>query len=446
MKKLSIFLVALFVFLLFAGVRPAWAAPYSPDFEETAEAAYMVNLDTDTVVFEKNADERRSPASITKIMTMVLALEMCDDPANTLVTAPAYIWNEFEGISISHCDIKRGETLTMQDLLYGMALQSANEAANIVADYLGGGSISDFVELMNQKAKEIGAVNTHFTNPHGLYGPDHYTTAYDIYLIAKYALEVPGFKELVSTPVYTAIQADKHSEPLSFYTTNRMMVKNNDSYYEGLSGIKTGTLPESGRCFVSTATRNGFTYLLVVLGCPAYDQEGRQLATNYAFADTKKFYDWAFSTFRVKTLVEEGKIVGQTKLELTWGKDYLLVMTNGRFTSLLPEEIQVSSVVTEAVFDAESVRAPVKKGDKVGFLKLILAGEEVGRVDLVAAESAQLNEWMFCLDYVKRISETFWFKFAVIFVAMLVIVYVVLAILRNRHRKRYQSVRHRRRL
>ena len=412
MKKLSIFMAALFVFMLFAGSRPAYAAQYNLDFEETAESVYMVNLDTDTVVFEKNADERRAPASITKIMTMALALEMCEDPANTYVTA----------------------------------LQSANEAANIVADYLGNGSISDFVELMNQKAQEIGAVNTHFTNPHGLYGADHYTTAYDIYLIAKYALSVPGFQDLVSTTVYTAQYADKHTEPLNFYTTNKMMVKNSDYYYEGLSGIKTGTLPESGRCFVSTATRNGFTYLLVVLGCPAYDEEEKQLATNYAFLDTENFYDWAFSTFRVKTLVEEGKIVGQTNLDLSWGKDYLLVMTNGRFTALLPEEIQVSSVVTEAVFDQEAVRAPVQKGDKVGYLKLVLAGEEVGRVDLVAAESADMNEWLFCLDYVKQISESFWFKFAVIFVALLILVYVVLTVVRNRNRRRYQNVRRRRRL
>ncbi|MDD3193833.1 MAG: D-alanyl-D-alanine carboxypeptidase [Oscillospiraceae bacterium] len=446
MKKLSIFMAVAVVFTLFTGVLPAQAAEYALNFEETAESVYMVNMDTDTVVFEKNADERRSPASITKIMTMVLALEMCADPAGTYVTAPSYIWDEFEGISISHCDIKRGETLTMQDLLYGMALQSANEAANIVADYLGGGSISDFVELMNQKAQEIGAVNTHFTNPHGLYSADHYTTAYDIYLIAKYALGVPGFKELISTPVYTALYADMHTEALNFYTTNKMMVKNSDYYYEGLSGIKTGTLPESGRCFVSTATRNGFTYLLVVLGCPAYDEEENQLAVNYAFVDAEKFYDWAFSTFKVKTLVEEGKIVGQTGLELSWGKDYLLTMTSGRFTALLPEEIQVSSVVTEAVFDQKAVRAPVKKGDKVGYLKLILAGEEVGRVDLVAAESAEMNEWLFCLDYVKQISQSFWFKFAVIFVAVLIVFYVVLVVIRNRNRRRYQSVRRRRRL
>ena len=175
-------------------------------------------------------------------------------------------------------------------------------------------------------------------------------------------------------------------------------------------------------------------------------EEEKQLATNYAFLDTENFYDWAFSTFRVKTLVEEGKIVGQTNLDLSWGKDYLLVMTNGRFTALLPEEIQVSSVVTEAVFDQEAVRAPVQKGDKVGYLKLVLAGEEVGRVDLVAAESADMNEWLFCLDYVKQISESFWFKFAVIFVALLILVYVALTVVRNRNRRRYQNVRRRRRL
>lgn len=199
------------------------------------------------------------------------------------------------------------------------------------------------------------------------------------------------------------------------------------------------------RCFVFYSDRNGFTYLLVVLGCPAYDEEETCWLQLRIFG-YGKFYDWAFSTFRVKTLVEEGKIVGQTDLDLSWGKDYLLVMTDGRFTALLPEEIQVSSVVTEAVFDQEAVRAPVQKGDKVGYLKLVLAGEEVGRVDLVAAESAEMSEWLFCLDYVKKISESFWFKFAVIFVVLLIILYVVLAVIRNRNRRRYQNVRHRRRL
>lgn len=448
MKKLSILMVFVLLCGFFGLGQTAYAdqvISYALDFEETAEAAYMVNLDTDTVVYQKNIDERRVPASITKIMTMILALEMCEDLENTLVTAPSYIWNEFEGINISHCDIRRGETLSMQDLLYGMALQSANEAANIVADYLGNGSIPDFVDLMNKKAKEIGAVNTHFTNPHGLHSEEHYSTAYDIYLIARYAMDVPGFMDLVSTTAYTAIHADKHDK-LSFYTTNRMMVRNGGDYYEGLKGIKTGTLPESGRCFVSTATRNGFTYLLVVMGCPAYDAEGKQLDGNSAFTEARNFYNWAFNTFRVKTLVEEGRIIGQTGLDLSWGKDYLLVMTNERYMALLPDEVLVSSVVMEPVFSEESVRAPVEKGDPVGYLKLILAGTEVGRIPLVAAESAQMNEFLYILDYAKQISQNFWFKFAVIFVIVLIVLYTTLVIIRNRNRKRFQSVKRRRRL
>ena len=184
----------------------------------------------------------------------------------------------------------------------------------------------------------------------------------------------------------------------------------------------------------------------MVLGCPAYDENEVQLSTNYAFLDTEQFYDWAFNTFRVKTLVEEGKIVGQTQLDLCWGKDYLLVMTDGRFTALLPEEIQVSSVVTEAVFDTESVRAPVEKGTKVGYLKLTLAGEEVGRVDLVAAESAEMNELLYVMDFVNDIASSFWFKFIVIFLGVLLVLYIALAIARNRNRRRYGSVRKRRRL
>ncbi|MDD2955273.1 MAG: D-alanyl-D-alanine carboxypeptidase [Oscillospiraceae bacterium] len=450
MRKTA-FLVALaLIVALFAGVVPAQAqTQYAIDFEEYSEAVYMVNLDTGTVVYEKNAQEQRAPASLTKLMTMILAIENCEDLDNTLVTAPSYIWNEFEGINISHADIRRGETLSMRQLIYCMALQSANEAANIVAAYLGDGDISDFVAMMNDKAKEIGAVNTHFVNPHGLYDSDHYTTAYDMYLIAKYAYELDGFMDYVTVPVLEI--GPTHDDPpvhesLVLTSTNKMMFSQSDYYYEPIRGMKTGTLDESGRCFVSTATKNGFTYLLVLMGAPLYDENGEEYEANNAFLDAKNFYEWAFNTFRVKTLLEKGKNIGQIGLELCWGKDYLLVMSAGRYTALLPDEVEATSVVLEPVYDTETVRAPLRKGDKVGQVRLMLAGEEIGRVDLVSAETVEQNRWLYYLDEIKTFTRSFWFKFAVILLALLTVFYIALMVIRNRRKRRYRGVRPRKRL
>jgi D-alanyl-D-alanine carboxypeptidase (penicillin-binding protein 5/6) len=448
MRKTAFMAALAMILALFAGVLPA-QAQYAVDFEEYSESVYMVNLDTDTVVYEKNAQVQRAPASLTKIMTMILAIENCDDPDNTLITAPSYIWNEFEGIPISHADIRRGETLSMRQLLYCMALQSANEGANIVADYLGGGDISDFVAMMNEKAKEIGANNTHFANPHGLYDPDHYTTAYDMYLIAKYAYELPGFMDYVTVPVLEigpTYDTPPVHESLVLTSTNKMMFSQSDYYYEPIRGMKTGTLDESGRCFVSTATKNGFTYMLVLMGAPLYDGEGNEYTTNNAFIDAKNFYEWAFDTFRVKTLLEKGKNIGQVDLELAWGKDYLLVMSGDRYTALLPDEVEASSVVLVPEYTQDPVRAPVKKGDKVGEVKLMLAGEEIGRVDLISSETVEQNRWLYYLDQAQSFLHSFWFKFAVLLLGMLLIFYLVLMILRNRRRRRYRGVRPRRRL
>lgn len=443
------FAVALGLLLtIFAGFLPA-QAQYQVDFEEYSESVYMVNLDTGTVVYEKNAREQRAPASLTKIMTMILALENCDDLDNTLVKAPPYIWNEFEGINISHADIRRGETLSMRQLIYCMALQSANEAANIVADYLGGGDISDFVAMMNEKAQEIGAKDTHFVNPHGLYDPEHYTTAYDMYLIAKYAYELPGFMDYVTVPVLevgpTYDEPPVHSS-LVLTSTNKMMFTQSDYYYEPIRGMKTGTLDESGRCFVSTATKNGFTYLLVLMGAPLYDGEGNEYAGNNAFVDAKNFYEWAFSTFRVKTLLEKGKNIGQVGLELARGKDHLLVMSAERYTALLPDEVEASSVVLVPEYAEDPVRAPVRKGDKVGEVSLMLAGEEIGRVNLVSSETVEQSQWLYYLDQAKSFTKSFWFKFTVILLVLLLAFYIVLMVIRNRNRRRYRGVRTRKKL
>ncbi|HAB00893.1 MAG TPA: D-alanyl-D-alanine carboxypeptidase, partial [Ruminococcaceae bacterium] len=200
MKK-KIFAVVLCLIVLTSAIVPAYAV--SPDFDVPAKFIYLVNTDTDTVVYEKNAEERAIPASLTKIMTAIIALQKTQNLDAMDIKAPGYIYNEFYGIGVSNAEIARGEVFTMRELLYALMLNSACEAASIIADYVGGGSIPSFVEMMNEKAKEIGALNTNFVNAHGLYDENQYTTAHDMYLITKYALEQPGFLEIANTKNYT---------------------------------------------------------------------------------------------------------------------------------------------------------------------------------------------------------------------------------------------------
>lgn len=421
----------------------------TPPFEVGAKAAYLYNLDTDTLIYAKNEDEPMYPASVTKIMTCILALENTPDLDGTMATFPTYVqdylynYQRQNGV-ISLGGLLAGEELSMRQLLYALMLPSANEAAMVIADHLGG-SQEGFVEMMNKRAKELGAKNTHFANANGLFDENHVTTAYDLAQMTKHAMELPGFMDIVSSSTYDSGPTNKHDN-LTWNSTNQMMIQGNNYYYPSLKGIKTGTLPESGRCFVSSATRDGFTYLLVVLGSPYLDAEGKAMQNNTAFEDTAKIYDWVFDTYKVKSLMEKGYRVTEIPLRLSMDQDHIPLMAGERFTALVNKSIEASSV-TPIPEIPDSIDAPVTKGDKIGEVRLMLNGEEIGRVPLLAAQTVAASPMLVMLEKVKAVMKSFWFKFGVVFAVALIILYIVLMIIRNRNRRRYNdNYRPRRRL
>lgn len=412
---------------------------YKPKFDVNADAVYMVNLDTGKVIYEKNAHKKIYPASTTKIMTAAIVLENVKDVMKETVTAKAYLYDEFAGLNVSTGDIRRGQTLTVNQLLYGTMLQSANEGANILADYVGDGSIDRFCEMMNDKADELGCENTHFVNPHGLFNKNHYTTAYDMYLITKYAMEIPGFMDYVTEPVYDVGPTEFH-DYLTWITTNKMMMWSSDYYYEPIRGIKTGTLDEAGKCFVSSATKDGYNYLLVVMGAPMYDKNGDYIEENGAFTLTKQLYEWAFDTFQIKTVMEKNKEVHDVPLELCWGKDTLKLMSGEDFTALIPADYDASSV--QGVAEVPNfVKAPVKKGDEIGRMKLMLSNQEIGYVPLLAAEDVEANSVLTAFYYIKTVIKTFWFKWLAMFAVVLASLYLLVCAVRRRNMRRYNRVK-----
>ncbi|MGN0441760.1 MAG: D-alanyl-D-alanine carboxypeptidase family protein, partial [Acutalibacteraceae bacterium] len=177
------------------------AVSFTNNVPTKSESILLVNTDTGQTVYEKEADTKRYPASTTKIMTYIVVIENVDDIESTKVTIKKAVLDKLNGTgsSVANLEAHIGKTMTVKDLLYSMMVPSGNDAAMMLADYIGGGSVDKFVDMMNEKAKALGLKNTHFKNPDGLHDPDHYTTARDMYTMAAYALKLPYFEEITNT-------------------------------------------------------------------------------------------------------------------------------------------------------------------------------------------------------------------------------------------------------
>ncbi|HIT19256.1 MAG TPA: D-alanyl-D-alanine carboxypeptidase [Candidatus Fimivivens faecavium] len=443
MKKFAAVLFSL-LFCLSALSPAAEAAAYSPSFEVDAESVYLYNLDSDMMIYEKNADKRMQPAELAQIMTVILTLENVPDLDSATVTMKGYIQDEMYRQNISLGGIRlagllKDETLSVRKLLYAVMLPSANEAATMLADYVGDGSVPYFVELMNQKAAEIGAVNTHFTSPHGLPDPASYTTAYDMYLITRYAMELEGFSALIEPQSYDGGPTNLH-DSLIWSSSNKLIRTQSVYYNQSAFGVKSGYNAAEGACIAAAAKKDGYTYLLVIFGARGLDGTGQDLGSDAVFPVANSLFDWAFDTFRVKTLVEKGKSFGEVPLKLAWGKDFVRLMGAESFTALIPDEIEPSSITFDLVLPG-SVKAPVEQGQLIGEVKLVLAGEVIGRVGLVSAETVEVSRMLLLVDKLVGMTRSYWFKFIVVFLTVLIILYIILMIARNRNRRRYRRRR-----
>ncbi len=415
------------------------ASQSSPDlgFEVNSEAVYLVSYDTGTVLYQKNADKKMYPASLTKIMTAIIAIENCSD-LETVVTAPSYIFDELYTLNVSNADIRHGEEIRMIDLLYALLLRSACEGASIIADYIGGGSIDAFVEMMNQKAQELGCKNTHFVNPHGLHDDNQYTTAEDMYIITKYALDnLPIFKEIACTNSYVMPATNKHSEERTIYHTNTMMDERRAGkyYYAPIKGIKTGTTDESGRNLISMATQDAYTYILVTMGAPMYYDNGDTISDNLSFIDAKQLYQWAFDKWAIQPVVKPTSPEGEVKVRLAKDKDVVQVFPEKEIQKLLRNDIDISSLQKIKNLE-ESVDAPVKKGDVLGTMEVKLADETLATVNLVAGEDLDRSFWLFILDCIKKIFTSIWFKLAIVVLIILIALYIAYTVMYNKRKRR----------
>ena len=411
-------------------------ASNSPALDATA--ALLVSPDSGMVLYSKNADQKRYPASTTKIMTALLTLENVSNLDET-VTSEAV---DFENVTAdsSNAGILLGEQVTVRDLLYALMLPSANEAAYMLARHVGG-SWEQFVDMMNDRAAELGCTGTHFCNPCGLHEEDHYTTACDLYLIAKEAMKDATFRDIVSTVQHRMAKTNLHEERI-IYTTNQLIFSSFQPWsYANCLGIKTGHTSQAGNCFVGYAEYGDAKLFSVVLGCSDSSKEYPSVAAS--FTDTKKLCQWGFENFTSKTLARQGEEVTYTKVKLSTDTNQLLLTAKADVVALLPKDLDVKAL--ELVEDIpEEVKAPVKAGDPIGTATYRYNGTDYGTVELVALNDIARSTVLFYADKLSTFFQSMVFKILLLAAAAFFILHIFTHILfggvrRRRNRRKMRS-------
>lgn len=373
-------------------VEPAPEPEEEQPFHIEAKAALLIDPDTEEVLYEQNAHERLYPASVTKILTCLLTLEAIRDgrlSKSTVLTASESAISAVPPDG-SNVGIQPGEELTVEELLYCIMLSSANEGCNMLAEAIDG-SITAFVERMNQKAKELGCEDSHFCNTNGLPDANHYTTAWDLWLITQEARTYPDFMPLVGT-IYHEVPATNLSEPRQLYTTNYLISSYKTSYYlyQGAEGIKTGSTSAAGHCLVASATRGDRSLLSVVLGAERVVTP--EITLTYSFIETAKLFDLGFDGFDRKVLLGADELVGEVGVELSQQQNTVKVHPAQEVERLLPVDMDpVRDVDRIITYTAESVEAPVEKGQIMGQITLRTGDTVYATVDLLADEDVSLS-------------------------------------------------------
>lgn len=428
-KKIISFLLILTLILSFPALT--CQALYNSSVELNADIDLLASLDDGTVLISKNADKRTPPASLTKIVTASLVLRNCPD-LDEIITADEASIEEISGTGSSNANIKVGEQMSIRDLLYCLLVQSANEAANILGTRVAG-SIPEFVKMMNSYVKSIGCKNTHFTNCHGLDDEKQFTSANDMLLITLKAMEYPVFKEITGTANYTVPKTNMSDERY-LYTTNWMMNPGHPSYYyEYVSGIKTGTTTRAGRCIISTASKDGYNYIGIVMGAKNEDSD-----ENEALLECKKLFKWAFENIKLSTVVSSTTTVTVIDIDLNWDTDHLRLVPKEDMSLLVPTGNDAGSVMVKVIEDEtpKKISAPVKQGDVIGKAQVLYANEEIATVDLVAGETVTRSPLLWFFHILKKMFSSSIFKLILFVIIALVVAYIVLMIRYNKRKKR----------
>jgi len=441
MKKIKLFPIILIVCLLFATMAPSAFALEDPQL--TADHVLIADMASGRILYSKDMETQTAPASLTKIMTLLIAVEAIENgeaTAEDSVEAPADCRIGMDEES-STAGIVPGEVMKFGDVLYCAMLASANEACNIIATHLSG-SIDAFVDRMNERAVELGCKNTHFSNTNGLTAADHLSTAYDFYLITKEAISHPMFMTMCNTISYIVPPTNVYGER-ELNNSNALISSKSiygDAYlYEGAAGVKTGYTNAAGYCLISTAEKDGIQTVAVVMGSDGPNNSSNPEYCN--FVDSIELYDWCFSNFSYKTFITALEAVTKAEIALAEGDGIAILRPTADLELLVandvaPEDMQLNVTVYE-----DKLVAPIEAGTVLGEADVIIGGVNYGKIMLATNVNIDLSK----SEYIKmRLEQTFdktWVKVLIIAVLIFLVCYLLLVARYRRLRRKHLKAR-----
>ncbi len=424
-----LFSILIILTLVFPGFS---ASAYEiTEFDITAKSGMLISTVTDEVLWEKEADKKVYPASITKIMTAVIILESGKfNPENKVqMTKSALDLVLGTGSSVSH--FKEGEEFTELDLLNLVLVSSFGDCTYLAAEYYAG-SVENFVSLMNQKAKELGLTGTNYENPVGLHHEDNYTTVRDIYTLTKYALQNETFKTVFGTSTY--VMSTNFTEKKTLTTTNFLKNNTTNYYYQYTTGGKTGFTDEAGRCLVSTATLNENSYMCIVMGCPGN-------AKNH-FTESANLFRWAFTNFKFKEVANSTEPVCEIPVELSFETDFAPLYFKKPFITILPKNADDSTISVKPILKSDSCDAPIKKGDVLGKAEIIYAEKIIGTVDLVAMENIESSWLLVVFRHISNFFSSIYMKIILGVIIAAVLIFIIACIKLNSSKVKKRKIKY----
>lgn len=373
-------LLMIFLIWLFFATNTSFVFATAEEPNLISESAILVDNKTGKILYSKNENEKMYPASTTKIMTAILTLENCHLDETVIISYDT-VMSIPDGYSSASLQI--GEELTVEQLLELLLVHSANDAANALAEHVGG-SVESFVSMMNTKVNELGLSHTHFTNTFGMHDDNHYTTAQDLANMMKYCIKNEDFRRLAGK-ASCAIPATNKSDIRRYSSTNSLIIPNSSNYYPYLTCGKTGYTSQAGDCLVSCSYKDDLELICVILGGKTIN------GTSTRFSETKTLFQYGYDNYSIKTLLNQNDTI--TSLEVKNGtKDTknLDLLANSSINALLENSTSEKDLNFEITLK-EDIKAPIEQGDRLGIVSYTIDGIEY-KTELVASHLVEKSK------------------------------------------------------
>ena len=384
MKVVKKFCICLLVLISFSFVFICNVTASDKIPNIASPSALLMDLNTGKVLYEKNTDKKMYPASLTKVMTAILALENCE-----LTDVATVSQNAVMSIPSGYvtANLKIGEEVTIEQLLSVLLVGSANDSAVVIAEHISG-SVEDFSILMNDKAKELGCKSTNFLNPYGAHEENHYSTAYDLALISKYAMENETFRRLVSTTSYTLPTTNKYNKKDRYFSTTNALLYDNKYEYKYATGVKTGFTTPAKNCLIASANKNNLELLTVVLGS-TQNEDG--LSNRYL--DTINLFEYGYENYALKEISKSGDIIQTVKIKNATRDTKKLDAAISNDISALVKSADKDSATLPQVSINENLKAPISKGEVIGSVTYTIEGIEYSE-NLIANNDVKKSNFL----------------------------------------------------